>query len=233
RRRGRWRAACRTGRGRRGRATAEFLRVLAVRAPAVIDQEHPRVILLSEPGIPDRTASLVAGDEAPLAPLREGLRTLAGWGADLLAVPCNTAHAFVDRFRAELPVPVVHIVDASLAAAMRTSPGGSWLAATTGTVLSGLYQRRSEALGYPLFVPPDEVQELVHDASVLVKAGRPAESGAVFGEAVRTLRDKIDAPVLAACTELPLAHAAAGLPPEHMVSSLDALADACLAELYR
>lgn len=214
-------------------ATAEFLRVLAAKAPATTDQQHPRVILLSEPGIPDRTASLLADDEAPLAPLREGLHTLAGWGAELLAVPCNTAHAFVDRFRAELPVPVVHIIDATLRAAMRTSPEGSWLAATTGTVLSGLYQRRSEELGHPLFVPGDEVQQLVHETSVLVKAGRPGAAGAVFAEAVQTLREKIDAPVLAACTELPLAHAAAGLPPEQMVSSLDALADACLAELYR
>ncbi|MFD3675461.1 aspartate/glutamate racemase family protein [Streptomyces sp. NPDC058613] len=214
-------------------ATAEFLRVFATKAPATTDQEHPRVILLSDPGIPDRTASLVAGDEAPLVPLREGLHTLAGWGAGLLAVPCNTAHAFIDRFRAELPVPVVHIIDATLLAAMRTSPEGSWLAATTGTVLSGLYQRRAEELGHPLFVPGGDVQELVHEASVLIKAGRSAAAGAVYAEAVRNLREKIDAPVLAACTELPLAHAAAGLPAEQMVSSLDALADACLAELYR
>lgn len=214
-------------------ATAEFLRVLAAKAPAGIDQEHPRVIVLSEPRIPDRTGSLIAGDDAPLAPLRTGLHTLTRWGADLLAVPCNTAHAFIDRFRSELSVPVVHIVDATLRAAIRSSPEGGWLAATSGTVLSGLYQRRSEELGYPLFVPDDEVQTLVHEASRLVKAGRPAAAGTVFGQAAQTLRYKIDAPLLGACTELPLAHAAAGLPPDQMISSLDALADACLAELCR
>lgn len=213
-------------------ATAEFLRLLAVNAPAATDQEHPRVILLSAPHIPDRTTSLLADDDTPGPLLHEGLLTLAGWGAGLLAVPCNTAHAYLDRIRADLPVPLVHIVEATLRAAMRTSPDGGWLAATTGTVLSGLYQRRSEELGYPLFVPGDEVQEQVHKSSVLVKAGRTDEAGVLFGEAVRAMREKIDAPVLAACTELPLAYTAAGLAPEGMLSSLEALADACLTELY-
>ncbi len=38
-------------------------------------------------------------------------------------------------------------------------------------------------------------------------------------------------PVLAACTELPLAHRASALPPESMVSSLQALSRACVAAL--
>lgn len=210
-------------------ATAEFLRLLAERHPAATDQDHPRVVLLSDPSVPDRTAALLAGDDAPLAPIRDGLRTLAEWGADLLAVPCNTAHAYVDRLRPA--VPVVHVVEAALDAAQRASPAGCWLLASTGTVTTGLYQRRARARGYRVRVPDPADQSAVHAAVTLVKAGDPAAAGRVLAGVVDTLWRRDRRPVLAGCTELPIAYAAAGLPVAMRVCSLEALADACLAAL--
>jgi aspartate racemase len=213
-------------------ATAEFLRVLAARVPASRDQDHPRTLVLSEPAIPDRTEALLAGDETPLAAIRDGLATLVGWGADLLAVPCNAAHVYVDRLLAELPVPLVHIVTASLAAARDASPEGAWLTATTGTVASGIYQRYARAAGYRLVVPPDGPRRRADAAAVLVKANRVAEAAEEFAAVVRELRAELPLPVLTACTELPIAYHHAGLPAAHQVSSIAALAGACVDALY-
>ncbi|GBQ03540.1 amino acid racemase [Streptomyces spongiicola] len=213
-------------------ATAEFLRLLAARVPAADDQHHPRIVMLSDPSVPDRSTALLEGGDAPLPAIRKGLATLARWGADLLAVPCNTAHVYIDRIRAELPVPVVHIVDATLRAAMALSPEGGWLAATTGTVASGLYQRRAAELGYRLAVPGPAVRARIHHAAVLVKAGRTDEGGRLLASAVRPLWREERLPVLTACTELPLAYDASGLPAAATVSSLDALATACVDALY-
>ncbi|MET8144872.1 amino acid racemase [Sphaerisporangium sp. NPDC005288] len=213
-------------------ATAEFLRLLAGRVPGTTDQEHPRIVMLSDPSIPDRTAAVLAGSDAPLPPIRDGLARLAEWGADLLAVPCNTAHFYLDRLAGTLPAPVVHIVDATLEEAARRSPGGGWLAATTGTVAGGLYQRRAEALGYRLLLPGSGTQEAIHHTATLVKAGRSHQAGALLGTVARGLWHRERLPVLAACTELPLAYAAASLPPDRMISSLDALASACVSRLY-
>jgi aspartate racemase len=213
-------------------ATAEFLRLLALRVPATSDQEHPRIVLLSEPAVPDRTTALLAGSDAPLAPIRTAMHTLVSWGADLLAMPCNTAHVFLDRIAAELPVPVVHLVEATLRDAMRQSVAGAWLTATTGTVRSELYQRRAARLGYRLLVPDDAVQAQVQQSIELVKANRITDSGPLFTEVVQQLWQREPLPVLGACTELPLAYAATGLPARDMVSSLDALAGACVDRLY-
>ncbi|MEU2874993.1 amino acid racemase [Streptomyces sp. NPDC007070] len=212
-------------------ATAEFLRLLTAAVPARSDHEHPRVLLLSDPGIPERTAAILAGSDEPLPAIRDGLRQLAAWGADLLAVPCNTAHAFIDRMDAELPVPLVHIIDATLRAAMRTSPDGGWLAATTGTVRSGLYQRRAAEHGYRLLVPDPAEQDRVHRAGVLVKAGRVDEAGALLRASAGRMWRQHDLPLLTACTELPIAYTAGGLPEERAVSSLAALAAACTDRL--
>ena len=90
-------------------AAAEFLRLLAAGAPAQNDAGHPYLLMLSDPGIPDRTDGILGAGPDPLPAMRRDLLRLAEWGADLLAVPCNTAHHFIDRFRADLPIPLVHI----------------------------------------------------------------------------------------------------------------------------
>ncbi|MBX9422312.1 MULTISPECIES: aspartate/glutamate racemase family protein [Streptomyces] len=212
-------------------ATAEFLRLLATDVPASRDQEHPRIVMLSDPTVPDRTAAILGDDTEAARRIRKHLFTLVEWGADLLAIPCNTAHALLDDIASELPAPLVDIVDATLDEAVRLSPEGGWLTATTGTVASGLYQKRAATRGYPLHVPGDAEQERVHAAAGLVKAGRTDEAADGFQDVVESLWRRRSLPVLAACTELPLAHRASALPPESMVSSLQALSRACVAAL--
>ena len=213
-------------------AAAEFLRLLARDAPASCDQEHPRLLLLSEPLIPDRNDGIlgVGADPAPM--IRRSLDRLVEWGADLLAVPCNTAHYFVDRFRDELGAPLVHIVEATVERARRRSPEGSWLLATSGTRASGLYPACAERFGYPFFLPSDEQQDRVQKSLRLVKAGETLEAGRVLREVIEELWRERDVAVATACTELPLAYAVSGLPPEREVSSLQSLSDACLDVLY-
>lgn len=210
-------------------ATGQFLVELARVTPASVDQDHYRVIVDSDPSVPDRTTSILAGDNAPAAPIRAGLERLASWGADLLAVPCNTAHVFIDQFREELPVPLVHIVEATLDEAMLASPEGAWLTASTGTVRTGLYQRAAEARGYPLFVPDPSEQDDVMDVVWFVKSGELGKAGLAYAQAMAPLFGRHDVPVLTACTELPLAFETSGLARDREVSSLTALARATVA----
>ena len=213
-------------------ATAEFLRLLAAKAPVDRDQEHPVMYLLSDPHIPDRTAAVAGTGPDPTERLRKDLLTIAGWGVDYLAVPCNTAHIFIDRFRDELPVPLLHIVAETVAACRRQSPEGAWLLATEATCKSGLYQQYAQKIGYVFHEVSPEMQARVTQALTLVKAGKMAESGEAMRAVVEDLWRIADIGVVTACTELPLAYDASGLPAERSVSSLGALSDACLRAVY-
>ena len=213
-------------------ASAEFLRLLAAEAPVSSDQEHAVTYLLSDPQIPDRSSAILGRGEDPTERLKKDLLTLVRWGADFLAVPCNTAHYFIDRFREQMPVPLVHIIEVTVEAARKMNPGGAWLLATKGTMQSGLYQKYAERTGYPFFVPDLAAQELVQESIGLVKASRTPEGGALLGGVVEKLWQERDIPVCAACTELPLAYDASGLPRDRAVSSLGALSAACLKVLY-
>jgi len=212
-------------------AGAEFLRLLTVLSPASRDQDHVPVVLLSDPQVPDRTEALMGHGEDPTPRLREDLLKLASWGASLLAVPCNTAHAFIDRFVDELPVPLVHIVEETLADAIVKNPSGGWLVATEGTLASGIYQERAHRRGFTLHLPSPREQAKVNEVIRLVKANRPVEAGRCFLTVAEGLWERANVPILTACTETPLAYQAAGLPSEMTVSSLEALARGALREL--
>ena len=214
-------------------ACAEFLRILARDCPAKDDSQHPKIIMLSDPETPDRSNGIMGLGPDPLPVIRKNLLQLAEWGADVLAVPCNTAHYFIDRFREELPVPLVHIVEATVEAAKELSQGNcSWLLATDGTQKSLIYPACAEKMHYHFLKPSPEQQERVQRCVRLVKAGDMAGAGDTMRDVVRELWGERDVPVTMGCTELPLAYEASGLPMERQVSSLKALSDACIRVLY-
>ena len=65
-----------------------------------------------------------------------------------------------------------------------------------------------------------------------VKAGNMKEAGLLLRGVAEELWRERDLPIATACTELPLAYEASGLPLDRQVSSIQALSDACLALLY-
>ena len=216
-------------------ATAEFQRLLAVKAPADCDQEHPRMIVYSHTVTPDRTTFLLGKGPDPEPYLLDGLQTLIRWGADRLVVTCNTAHHFVDKFIAQglFSVPVIHIIDETIRTCQERSPQGAWLTATLGTMNTGIYQRHAASTGYRFLIPDEAMRVEIHDITDMVKAGKQREAGIRYRAAIEQLWEIEKLPVVGACTELPVAYQQTGLPPEMGISSLEALADGCIRELYK
>ena len=98
-------------------ATADFYAKLIAQTPAARDQDHVPVVIYAVPQVPDRTAALLRGGATPVPALLAGLRTLVAAGAQAIAMPCNTAHAWFDELAAQSPVPLLHIADAAADAA--------------------------------------------------------------------------------------------------------------------
>lgn len=213
-------------------ASAEFMKIMAVKAPATIDQEHPKIILYSNPSTPDRTAYILGKGPDPEPDLIAGLNALSTWGADILAVTCNTAHYYIDGFRDQIDKPIVHIADETIKASKERSPQGAWLTATLGTMRTGVYQKHAEQLGYTFLIPSDDIQPAIHEVTDLVKAGQYTQAGKLLKKVCKKLWKVNRVPIVAACTELPIAYQYTGLPEDMCVSSLDALAEGCLRELY-
>jgi len=214
-------------------ASAEFLRILAAKAPALLDQEHPVVYMIADSDLPDRSTAILGKGPSPAKKLYLDFVQLANMGADIFAVPCNTAHYFIDRFAEPLPRPLIHIVEETVLAAQKLSKEGVWMLSTLGTVQSGLYQDYAQKHNLILHLPNAKQRQLIQKSIDEVKANNMIVAGDLVKQVVEELWSEQEMPLMLACTEIPLGYAASGLSQEKAVSSLQALAEACIRELYK
>lgn len=214
-------------------ATAEFMRLIAEKAPASCDQEHPRVIVFSNTITPNRTDFILGKGPDPTPFLLDGLNKLLSWGADLLAVTCNTSHYYINLFPENIKSKLISIIDETIDKGRIISPNGAWLTATLGTMNTGIYQKRAQEKGFMLKEPTKEQMEKIHHVTDLVKYGKVDNAGCLYKELCMQLWEKENLPIIGACTELPIAYFESKLPKDRFISSLETLADACIRELYK
>lgn len=217
-------------------ATATFYRDLVRRTPARSDQEHIPVVIWSDGRIPDRSQALLGHGPSPLPQLVEGVRQLQAVGADLMAMPCNTAHAFLPQLQDATGADFVDIVRATVAATAARHPEARnvGVLGTQGTRLAGLYETACGELGLAVIQPTAHDQHtLVDEAIRLVKVGGQLDLARRLVERAAQSLEEAGADVaIAACTEIPLAlgRAAEVLP---ILDSMECLADACVEECAR
>ena len=194
-------------------ATADLFRKIVLMTDARCDQDHPRVLIDSNTNIPDRTAAILSGGENPLPQLAASARTLERAGADVLMMPCNTAHYFYDGVCAATKLPVLHMLRLTADEIDRRGIKTVGLLATDGTIQTGIYEQLFEAHGVTVRKPDamgqKQIMALIYDG---VKAGNAAfDTSAVRKVLDAMLADGVQAFVLG-CTELPIAFTDYALP---------------------
>lgn len=197
-------------------ATNTFYQFIIDRTDALTDQDHVNALILSDSGIPDRTAAILGSEqqrEAVCQRLLAGARLLEGAGCTCIAVPCNTAHYFLDQVQEQIRIPILHMIRETaktLAAQGKTRPG---IVATVGTIQSGLYQKEFAALGIQAVIPSDPAQaqamSLIYDDIKSGRDGDPQKFAAVHRD---LLAQGCDCAVLA-CTEMSVFASQHHLPP--------------------
>lgn len=215
-------------------ATADFYQRVIHATPATIDQEHIPVVIWADPTIPDRSTALLGKGPSPVPALVDGVRRLEAMGATFIAIPCNTAHAFLDEIRSGTQVPVLDMIEETAQRCARVVPAGSAVAilATQGTCDRGLYHRALERAGLSALVPTaDDQATLVTPAIDLVKHGRLSEAAELIQTAAERVIAAGAAAVIGGCTEIPLVLRQEGLPAP-VVDSTQVLAEVCVARWF-
>lgn len=194
-------------------ATADFYAKLVSMTPGRNDQDHLKTVIWSDPTIPDRTEALLGNGPDPTPWLLNGSRVLREAGATVIAIPCNTAHAFVPRIAGHVGLPIVHMIGevAHHLTTLRPAVHTAGLLATTGTVRAGLYQEWLHRSGIRLVLPDADTQrDEVMAAIRAVKAGARDETvTAPLVRVAHQLAEHGAQAIIAGCTEIPL-----GLPSD-------------------
>ncbi|MGH6986691.1 MAG: aspartate/glutamate racemase family protein [Caulobacteraceae bacterium] len=210
-------------------ATTAFIERLQALTPAKADQDHLRLFIDCNPHVFDRNAALAGTGPSPgpvLASMAQGLERS---GAELLAMPCNAAHAWAGEIRAATRLPLVDLIDAAADDALSASKGPVGVLAADACLSAGLYQRALGARGADHRLLGEDDQRRFMDLLYAIKAGRLEEArGPMRGLAERLIEAGAGA-ILAGCTEVPLVLGPDDLPVP-FVDSLEALARRTLAE---
>lgn len=186
-------------------ASAYFYQLIVQMSDAATDQEHMEVILHSKPRIPDRTRYILGQSrENPLPQMAEAGRGLAAQGAEILAIPCVTAHFFQEQLEAEVGVPILNAIEETAVYLEQEGIVCGGILATDGTLASSLFQNCLAKHGINSVVPTEEDQRAVmHLIYGNVKAGKPLEFP-LFEAVSEHLFARGAQVILLACTELSL-----------------------------
>ena len=135
-------------------ATVDLFQKIVQNTKVSCDQDHLHIIIDNYSEIPDRTDYILNGGINPLPKMIEGAKRLELAGADIIAMPCNTAHYFYDEIQAAIKVPIINMMkETSKVIKKRTL-----LLATQGTYKSKLYQN----VLIPNEIIKEQIMELIY-----------------------------------------------------------------------
>ncbi|WP_175709773.1 aspartate/glutamate racemase family protein [Burkholderia ambifaria] len=209
-------------------ATVDFMHRVIRLTRARCDQEHLPMIVANLTRTPDRSRAILDGGADPLPALLDGVALLNRCGVDVIAIPCNSAHHWYAPLRECSAAPVLHIVDASVAAV----PAGVRrvaVLATGGTLVSGFYQAALRARGFEPVMPAVTAQRDIAACIAAVKAGKVDASVRRLSRALAMLARRDVGVAVMGCTEIPIAARALRDAPFALIDSTQELARATVA----
>jgi aspartate racemase len=180
-------------------ATLEFLTRVQAYTPAKWDQDHIRVIADINPEAPDRN---VPGTQAGVV-LAEMAGALQGAGAQVLAMPCNTAHAHASLIQRASGLPLIDMIDLGAEAAQRSGAMRAGVLGTKGALK--LYREYLAARAMGLVTLPQDSQDAFMETIYRIKAGDRSEEIRLEMQGYAAELKGLGADILiAGCTEAPL-----------------------------
>lgn len=205
-------------------STFRFCELLTSHTQALRDADHLDMIVSSRATTPDRTDYILGRSQSdPLPVMLEELHRLENAGADLIVIPCNTAHYFYHGLQKESRVPVLNIIEETVLFLKKENVKRIGLLATEGTVKSGAYAEVCKKAEIECIVPSEEDQQIISNIIYQsVKQNKPANMKAFWRVAENLQRQGCEKLVLG-CTELSLLDLT-GLPADLFLDSLDVLA---------
>lgn len=143
-------------------ATACFVERVVKMTNARSDSEHIPMIIYNRPYIPDRSSYILGRSrENPFDEMAKIGKSLAGLGADYIAIPCVTAYFFYDKLCDEIGVPVIDMIGETAQHLKENGIRRAGLMATDGTITGGFFKRGLEQYGIEVIQPSAESQKLL------------------------------------------------------------------------
>ena len=192
------------------------------------DQQIPTIVTINDGSVPDRSQFLLGFGADPVPSLQQNLNMLRLMGADVIAIPCNSACMTPIFVRLTTSAHLLNLPLLVVARVKKIAAKRVCLLATEGTVQSGTYQALCNVAGIECIVPTKDLQNAITEIIANVKIGNivAAKIGArLAAQLIKRLECEV---VILGCTELPIVERQLLPASTTSLNSLAILADACV-----
>ena len=187
-------------------ATCDLFSKIIQITDASCDQEHDRICIDNNTEISDRTNAIIRHGKDPVPEMVKSAVRLQSFGADVLIMPCNTAHYFYDRILPFVDIPFLSMIDETAKVISDRGLRKVGLLATDGTLQTAVYEKAFKKRGISIMVPPPEnqvhIMDLIYNG---VKAGNKEIDTKPTKKTIEDLFRKGAQTLVLGCTELPVA----------------------------
>lgn len=141
-----------------------FCEMLIAHTEAQRDSDHINFMLSSRANTPDRSSFILGQSNDDPTPImtQEALRLEAA-GADVIAIPCNTAHYFYNKICEKVSVPIINIIDETASFCAYEKLDRVAVLATEGTIRSGAYADVFAEHEIEIVALTDDEQQIITD----------------------------------------------------------------------
>lgn len=186
-------------------ATLSFYQMILDLTPATKDWDHLRVIIDVNPLIPSRSRYHLFGESSPVPAMIESCRRLEAYPVDFIVIPCNSAAYFLPQVQACVHVPLLNIMQVTVASLPQQLPGVHRMAVIGGVITYDhrTYEKLLEDHGIEYVHHSADIQRRVEHLIELIKINKTNKDiENDFQNLIYTLHNnyKVDAVILG-CTE--------------------------------
>jgi aspartate racemase len=138
--------------------------------------------------------------------ISEAVDTLIVAGAEGILLGANTIHMFADRLQEQIPVPIIHIADATGDAILTKGLRKVALLGTRHTMEMDFYRTRLQNKQIEVLIPEADEREFIHKSILdeLVKNIFTPEMKNKYLDIISSLEQKGAEGIILGCTEIPL-----------------------------
>lgn len=191
-------------------ATADLYMKIIKATKVSKDQDHFRVIIDSNPKIPDRTKAILGIGESPVEAIVKTGKNLEKLGVEVACIPCITSHYFFEEIQKKLSFKILNALEETRKYIEDKYPEAKKIGvlATSGTLKTGLFNKYFP--GFEIIYPETSVQdsmvmEAIYGASG-IKSGNTGEYPLnLLKDASMKLIDNGAEIIISGCTEIALA----------------------------
>jgi len=158
--------------------------------------DYPHFILDNNCKLPSRVRHILYKEKSPLSGMIKSIKKLKNAGANVVVIPCNTAHYFLGRIRDKVNIEVLDMIDLLFKYLKQKKIRNIHVLASEGTILANLYG------GYNKNIKV----KYAEDKEILRKVIEDVKNNDITEETIinfKKLLDKKSYNVLG-CTEFPL-----------------------------